>query len=174
MRLQRVREAGMQWRLWLAATSTHYDHGAQPRSNVFDFFLREENWIVRKTLVAQQRTNAQLNSHIMAPAGNRTGVTLVRGKRFTHKPTVPPYFPYIKIIAAVLFPPRCLSEEKGLLSKLWSCCKCLVITGLAVYMFTISLVGQLFSFGYFFVGHNVHRFTLNLHGLKIMAVKILP
>ncbi|XP_033645655.1 lipase maturation factor 2-like [Asterias rubens] len=35
---------------------------------------------------------------------------------------------------------RCLSEEKGLLSKLWSCCKCLVITGLAVYMFTISLV----------------------------------
>ena len=30
-RLQRVREAGMQGRLWLPATSTHYDHGAQPK-----------------------------------------------------------------------------------------------------------------------------------------------
>ena len=38
--------------------------------------------MVWKTLVAQQRTNAQLNSH-MALAGNRTGVTLVRGERFT-------------------------------------------------------------------------------------------
>ncbi len=35
---------------------------------------------------------------------------------------------------------RCVSEEQGVLSKLWSCCKCLVFTGLAVYMFTISLV----------------------------------
>ena len=31
----------------------------------------------------------QLNSH-MTLAGYRTGVTLVRGKRFTHKPTMPP------------------------------------------------------------------------------------
>ena len=92
-RLQRVREAGMQGRIQLPATSTHYDHGAQPRSKVFDFFLREENRIVWKTLVAQQRTNAQLNSH-MAPTGNRTGVTLVRGERFTHKPTVPPKMAY--------------------------------------------------------------------------------
>ena len=61
-RLQRVREAGMQGRIQLPATSTHYDHGAQPRSKVFDFFLREENWIVWQTLVAQQRTNAQLNT----------------------------------------------------------------------------------------------------------------
>ena len=37
MRLQRVREAGMQGRLWLPATSTHYDHGVQPRSKVFNF-----------------------------------------------------------------------------------------------------------------------------------------
>ena len=37
-RLQRVREAGMQGRLWLPATSTHYDHGAQPISRAFDFF----------------------------------------------------------------------------------------------------------------------------------------
>ena len=44
--------------------------------------------MVWKTLEAQQRTNAQLNSH-MAPAGNRTKVTLVRGECFTHKPTVP-------------------------------------------------------------------------------------
>ena len=36
-RLQRVREAGMQGRLWLPATSIRYDHGAQPRSKVFDF-----------------------------------------------------------------------------------------------------------------------------------------
>ena len=36
-RLQRVWEAGMQGRLWLPATSTHYDHGAQPRFKVFDF-----------------------------------------------------------------------------------------------------------------------------------------
>ena len=28
--IQRVQEAGMQGRLWLPATSTHYDHGAQP------------------------------------------------------------------------------------------------------------------------------------------------
>ena len=42
-----------------------YDHGAQPRSKVFDFF--EENRMVWKTLVAQQRTNAQLNSHIHGP-----------------------------------------------------------------------------------------------------------
>ena len=87
--IQRVREAGMQGRIQLPATSTHYDHGAQPRSKVFDFFLREENRIVLKTLVEQQRTNAQLNSHYMAPTWNRTGVTLVRGERFTHKPTVP-------------------------------------------------------------------------------------
>ena len=86
--LQRVREAGMQGRIQLPATPTHYDHGAQPRLKVFDFFLREENRIVWKTLVAQQRTNAQLNSH-MAPTGNQTRVTLVRGERFTHKPTVP-------------------------------------------------------------------------------------
>ena len=33
--------------------------------------------MVWKTLVAQQRTNVQLNSH-MTLAGNRTGVTLVR------------------------------------------------------------------------------------------------
>ena len=56
------------------------------RLKVFDFCLREENRVVWITLVAQQRTNAQLNSH-MAPTGNRTGVTLVRGERFTHKPT---------------------------------------------------------------------------------------
>ena len=37
----------------------------------------------------QQRTIAQLNSH-MAMAGNRTGVTLVRGEPFTYKPTVSP------------------------------------------------------------------------------------
>ena len=30
-RLQRVREAGIQGRLWLPATSTHYDHRAQPK-----------------------------------------------------------------------------------------------------------------------------------------------
>ena len=47
-RLKRVREAGMQGRIQLPATSTHYDHGAQPRSKVFDFFLREENRIVWK------------------------------------------------------------------------------------------------------------------------------
>ena len=35
-RLQRVREAGLQGRIQLPATSTHYDHGAQPRSKVFD------------------------------------------------------------------------------------------------------------------------------------------
>ena len=52
------------------------------------FFLREDNRIIWNTLVAQQRTVAQLNSH-MAPTGNRTGVTLVTGERFTHKPTVP-------------------------------------------------------------------------------------
>ena len=45
--------------------------------------------MVKKTLVAQQRANAQLNSH-MALVGNRTGVTLVKGERFTHKPTVAP------------------------------------------------------------------------------------
>ena len=28
----------MQGRIQLPATSTHYDHGAQPRSDVFDFF----------------------------------------------------------------------------------------------------------------------------------------
>ena len=44
--------------------------------------------MVWKTLVAQQRTNAQLNSH-MALAGNRTEVTLVRGDPFTHTPTIP-------------------------------------------------------------------------------------
>ena len=87
--LQRVREAGMQGCLWLPATSAHYDHGAQPRSKVFDFFPGEENRIVCKTLVVQKRTNAQLNSHI-ALAGNRTGVTLVRGEHFKHKPTMPP------------------------------------------------------------------------------------
>ena len=30
----------MQGRLWLPATSTHYDHGAQPRSKLFGFFPR--------------------------------------------------------------------------------------------------------------------------------------
>ena len=54
------------------------------------FFQREENRMVWKTLVAQQRTNAQVNSHVMALAGNRIGVTLVRGERFTHKPTMHP------------------------------------------------------------------------------------
>ena len=39
--------------------------------------------MVWKTLVAQQRTNAQLNSH-MALARNGIGFTLVRGGRFTH------------------------------------------------------------------------------------------
>ena len=43
MRLQRVREAGMQGRLLLTATSTHYDYGAQPRSKVEP---REENRMV--------------------------------------------------------------------------------------------------------------------------------
>ena len=57
-RLQRVREAGMQGRLWLPGTSTHYDHGAQPEIESVWFFPREENWMVWKTLVAQQRTNA--------------------------------------------------------------------------------------------------------------------
>ena len=47
--------------------------------------------MVWKTLVAQQRTNAQINSH-MALAGNRTGVTLVRGERFMYKPTMPPSY----------------------------------------------------------------------------------
>ena len=28
----------MQGRIQLPATSTHYDHGAQPRTKVFDFF----------------------------------------------------------------------------------------------------------------------------------------
>ena len=65
-RLQRVREAGMQGRIQLPATSTHYDHGAQPRSKVFIFFLWEENRIVWKTLVAQQRTNAN-STHILWP-----------------------------------------------------------------------------------------------------------
>ena len=88
-RLQRVREAGMQGRLWLPATSTHYDHGAQPKIESIWFFTREENRMVWKTFVAQQRTNAQLNSH-MALARNQTRVTLVRGERFTHTPTVPP------------------------------------------------------------------------------------
>ena len=46
--------------------------------------------MVWKTLVAQQKTNAQLNSH-MALAENRTRVTLVRGERITHKPTMPPW-----------------------------------------------------------------------------------
>ena len=59
------------------------------RSKVFDCFLREENRMVWKTLVAQQRINAQLNSNL-APAVNQSGVTLVRGERFTHKPTMPP------------------------------------------------------------------------------------
>ena len=57
--------------------------GHSQRSKVFDFFPREENRTVWKTLIAQQRTNVQLNSH-MAP------VTLVRGERLTHKPTMPP------------------------------------------------------------------------------------
>ena len=51
----------MQGCLQLPATSTHYDHGAQPRSKVFDF-SPEETGIGWKTLMAQQRTNAQLNS----------------------------------------------------------------------------------------------------------------
>ena len=37
---------------------------------------------------------------------------------------------------------RCLSQEKGVVSKLWSVCQCLVCTGLAVYMFSISLVSN--------------------------------
>ena len=44
--------------------------------------------MVRKTLVAQQRTTAN-STHIITITGNRTGVTLVRGERFTHKPTMP-------------------------------------------------------------------------------------
>ena len=39
--------------------------------------------MVWKTLVAQQRTNAQLNSHT-----DMAGYRMVRGERFTHKPTV--------------------------------------------------------------------------------------
>ena len=35
-RLQSVQEAGMQGRLWLPATSTYYDHGAQPGTKVFE------------------------------------------------------------------------------------------------------------------------------------------
>ena len=79
-RLQRVREAGMQGRFWLASTSTHYEQGAQPRSKVFDFSRGRKTGWSGKPLVAQQRTNAQLNSH-MAPTGNRTGVTLVGERR---------------------------------------------------------------------------------------------
>ena len=86
-RLQRVREAGMQGRLWLPATSTHYDHGAQPRLKVFDFFPREENRSLENPCGTAENQR-QHNSH-MALAGNRTGVTLVRGERFMHKPTMP-------------------------------------------------------------------------------------
>ena len=44
--------------------------------------------MVLETLRAQQRTNAQFNSH-MAWAWYRTTVTLVKGERYTHKPTMP-------------------------------------------------------------------------------------
>ena len=44
--------------------------------------------MVWKTLVAQQRRNAELTTHIMALAEYRTRVTLVRGELFTHKPTI--------------------------------------------------------------------------------------
>ena len=40
-RLQRVREAGMQGRLWLPATSTHNDHEAQPKIESVYFFFPE-------------------------------------------------------------------------------------------------------------------------------------
>ena len=43
----------------------------------------------KKTHVVQERTNAQLYSHITL-AGNRTRATGVRGKSFTHKPPMPP------------------------------------------------------------------------------------
>ena len=88
-RLQRVWQAGMQGCLLAASHIKPLWPQSTAKVESLWFFPREENRIVWKTLVAQQRTNAQLNSQ-MALAGNRTGVTLVRGERFTHKPTVPP------------------------------------------------------------------------------------
>ena len=58
------------------------------RSKVFDFSRGKKTGWFWKTFVAQQRTNSQLNSH-MALAGYRTRFTLVRGKGFTHNPTIP-------------------------------------------------------------------------------------
>ena len=75
----------MQGCLHLPDTPTHYDLGEQPRSQASNLLSRDDNRRVWKTLLAQHRTNAQLNSH-MALAVNQTGVTLVRGERFTMNP----------------------------------------------------------------------------------------
>ena len=71
----------------MPATSTHYDHGAQPRSKVFDFFPEggKPDSLENPRGTAENQRTTQLT--YMAPTGNRTGVTLVRGERFTHKPT---------------------------------------------------------------------------------------
>ena len=77
----------MQGRIQLPATSTHYDHGAQPRSKVFVFPEGE-----KLDSLENQRT-AQLTYD----SGHRTGVTLVSGEHFTHKPTMPPLFASLEV-----------------------------------------------------------------------------
>ena len=61
------------WHARVALAASHINPSTEDSqiSKEFDFFPREENQIVWETLVTQQRTNAQLNSH-MAPAGSRT------------------------------------------------------------------------------------------------------
>ncbi len=54
-----------------------YEHGAQPEIESVIFLEG------RKTLVALEKTTAQLYSH-MAIAGNQTRATVVRGERFTY------------------------------------------------------------------------------------------
>ena len=98
--LQRVREAGMQGRLWLLATSTHYDHRAQPRLKVFDFSRGRKTGCSGKPSW-HSREPTHNSTHMWPRPGIETWVTLVRGECFTHTPTMPPKceFEYEKILS---------------------------------------------------------------------------
>ena len=66
--------------------TTQTNHRTQPEMLNVGFWQREENRRTpRKTLVAQERINGQLYSHMARP-GIEPRTIVVRGEHTTHKP----------------------------------------------------------------------------------------
>ena len=81
-----------------------YDHRVQFEIKTDRFFRWEENRRARrKTLVAQERTNAHLYSR-MVRASNQTGDTVVRGEYFTH---ATPMHPCSEVLGEGVLAHRC-------------------------------------------------------------------